>query len=154
MRVSSFTVPDTLRLEVSFDAGATVCSIDFNMQRGRAPVGERLDPELKARLDTIDDALDRQIYWLGWLHRQFRKYLPDESIIRYESIVESGGKALQVVRTEANLLDEPLTSQNKSKLYDRDGIFRIGEWLLESEGAYWESYTKESVERLLDPATS
>jgi hypothetical protein len=129
-------------------------SIDVNIQRGRAPAAEQFDSDLKARLDSIEDALDRQIYLLGWFHKQFRRHLPDESIIRYEAVVESGGKALDIIRPEAANLDEPLESQNKSKLYDREGMARIGERLLASDGAYWESYSRESVERLLDPATS
>ncbi|MGH8603034.1 MAG: hypothetical protein ACREXR_09780 [Gammaproteobacteria bacterium] len=125
-------------------------SIDFNAQRGHIPAAERLDSALKAKLAAIDDRLDRQIYVLGWFHRQFRSYLPEQSIISYESVIESGGKSLSVVRSEAKNLDEPLESQNSSKLYDYQNTLRIGERLLKSEGAYWESYTRESVERLLN----
>lgn len=134
---------------------ASWSSIDFNLQRGHIPAAERLDSNLKAKLAAIDDVLDRQIYLLGWFHGQFRRYLPEQSIIRYESIIESGGRALSVVRPEAEDLSEPLASRNRSELYDQQSMLRIGERLLKSEGAYWESYTKESVERLLElPASS
>jgi len=125
-------------------------SIDFNLQRGHIPAAERLDPELEAKLATIENALERQIYLLDWFHGHFRRHLPEECIIRYESVVESGGRALSVVRPEAKNLSELLESRNKSKLYDRQRILLISERLLKSEGAYWESYSKESVERLLD----
>lgn len=124
-------------------------SVAFGVQSGNARAAERLDPNLKARLAEIDDELDRQIYLLGWFHGQFRRYLPEEAIIHYESVMESGGRALSVVRPEAKDLIEPLESRNKSKLYDYRSMLRLGERLLNSEGAYWESYTKESVERLL-----
>ncbi|MGH3085953.1 MAG: hypothetical protein ACRDSJ_01380, partial [Rubrobacteraceae bacterium] len=133
---------------------ASWSSIDFSTQKGHAPAAERLDPDLKAKLAAIDDNLDRQIHLLGWFHGQFHRHLPEQSIIRYESVVESGGRVLSVVRPEAKDLSEPLESQNKSKLYDHHGILRIGERLLKSEGAHWESYTKESVERLLDELES
>ena len=55
-----------------------------------------------------------------------------------------------VVRPEARELNEPLESRNKSKLYDYEGMLRIGERLLKSEGAYWKLYSRESVERLLN----
>jgi hypothetical protein len=129
---------------------ASWSSVSFGVQNGHVPAAERLDPNLKAKLATIDDGLDRQIYLLSWFHRQFHNYLPEQSIIRYESVIESGGGALSVLRPEAKDLSEPLESQNKSKLYDRQGILRIGERLLKSEKAYWELYTKESVERLLN----
>ena len=129
---------------------ASWSSVAFNVQRGYARAAERLDSDLKEKLAAIDDGLDRQIYLLGWFHGQFRRYLPEQSIIRYESVIESGGGALSIVRPEAKDLSEPLESRNVSQLYDRQGILRIGERLLKSEGAYWESYTKESVERLLN----
>jgi hypothetical protein len=132
---------------------ASWSSVAFNVQSGHAGSAERLDPDLKAKLAAIDDSLDRQIRLLGWFHEQFRRYLPEQSIIRYESVIGSGGKVLSVVRPEAKDLREPLESRNKSKLYDHQVMLRIGERLLKSEGAYWESYTKGSVERLLELST-
>jgi hypothetical protein len=120
------------------------------LQSGHAPAAERLDSNLKAKLAAIDEDLDRQIHLLGWFHEQFRRYLPEQSIIRYESVIESGGKALSVVQPNAKSLSEPLESRNKNQLYDYQSMLRIGERLLKSEGAYWESYTKESVESLLN----
>jgi hypothetical protein len=129
---------------------ASWSSVDANERSGHAGGAERLDADLRANLAAIDDDLDRQIYLLGWFHGQFRRYLPEWSIIRYESIVESGGSALSVVRPEAEDLSEPMESRNKNKLYDYQSMLRIGERLLNSEGAYWEFYAKESVERLLN----
>jgi hypothetical protein len=132
---------------------ASWATVEFAVQRGRVPVAEGLDPELKAKLASIDDVLDRQIHILTWFHDRIRRYLPDEAIIRYESIVETGGKALAVVRPGAVSLAEPLQSQNTSGLYDRERMARIGERLLKSDGAHWQSYSKESVERLLGELT-
>jgi hypothetical protein len=132
---------------------ASWATVEFAVQRGRVPVAEGLDLELKAKLASIEDVLDRQIHILGWFHERIRRYLPDEAIIRYESIVETGGKALAVVRPGALSLAEPLQSQNTSDLYDRERMARIGERLLKSEGAHWQSYSKESVERLLEKLT-
>jgi hypothetical protein len=129
---------------------ASWSSIDVNVQSGHAGAAERLDSNLKAKLAAIGDDLDRQIYLLGWFHGQFRRYLPEQSIIRYESVTESGGRALSVVRPEAKDLSEPLESRNKNVLYDHRSMLRIAERLLKSEGAYWDSYTRDSVERLLD----
>jgi hypothetical protein len=125
-------------------------SVAFRVQRGYASAAERLNPGLRAKLAAIDNNLDRQIYLLGWFHGQYRRCLPDQSIIRYESVIESGGRALSIVQPEAKDLNELLESRNTSEHYDYQGMLRIGERLLDSEGAYWEFYTKESVERLLD----
>jgi hypothetical protein len=125
-------------------------SVSSGPQSGHASAAERLDSNLRARLATIDDKLDRQIYLLGWFYGQFHQYLPEHAIIRYETLVSSRGRALNVVRSEANELNEPMENRNANKLYDYEGMLQIGERLLASEGAYWEFYTRESVEQLLN----
>jgi hypothetical protein len=125
-------------------------SVDSGPQSGHANAAERFDPDLRAKLAGIDDELDRQISLLDWFYRQFRRYLPEQSFIRYESLVESGGRVLSVVRPEAASLGEPLENLNTNKLYDHQRMIRIGERLLECEGAYWDFYARGSVERLLN----
>lgn len=128
---------------------ASWSSVEFAVQQGHARNAERLDPSLRGELGVMDDELDRQILLLGWFHERIRRYLPAEAIIPYESIVETGGKALAVIRPAAASLEEPMRSQNTSSLYDHERMRRMGERLLNSDGAYWQSYTRESVERLL-----
>jgi hypothetical protein len=76
--------------------------------------------------------------------------LPEQNVIPYEDIVDSGGKALAVISPAAKELNETLSSRNLSDLYDRDSMLKLGENLLRSEGANWRFYTRESVERLLE----
>jgi hypothetical protein len=133
---------------------ASWSTVEFAVQQGHVPVAEGLDSDLKTALASIDDVLDRQIQVLIWFHERIRRYLPEEAIIRYESIVETGGKALAVVRPGAAALAEPLQSQNTSGLYDHERMLQIGERLLKSDGAHWESYSRESVEHLLGTLTT
>jgi hypothetical protein len=129
---------------------ASWSSVEFAIRDGHVPNAERLDPRLHADLARIDDVLDRQIHLLGWFHERIRRYVPEEAIIRYESLVETGGRALAVARPSAASLAEPLRNQNLSELYDRDHMLRLGERLLCSDGAHWESYARRDVEQLLD----
>ena len=129
---------------------ASWSSVEFNARSGYARAAERLDPALQAKLAAIDDDLDRQIGLLDWFHDRFRRHLPEASILRYESIVASGGQALAVVHPEAAWLREPMESRNTNTLYDHQSMIRIGERLLASEGAFWEWYTKDSVIALLN----
>jgi hypothetical protein len=69
--------------------------------------------------------------------------------LRYEDIVSSGGQALKVVHPAAGELGEPLESKNLNPLYDRREVLHLGERLLQSEGAYWNFYSRESVEKIL-----
>lgn len=129
---------------------ASWTSVPLPVQRGEFPIVERFDSDLKNKLAAGVDELDRQIQLLGWFHARFRRHLPQEAILRYEAIVETGGRALSVVHPLAVSLNEPLRSQNTSDLYDHEQMLRIGERLLCSEGPHWELYTKQSVEQLLE----
>ncbi|MBA2521004.1 MAG: hypothetical protein H0V24_15185 [Chloroflexia bacterium] len=131
---------------------ATIASwgtIEAGLRRGRSGPAGRVALDLNERMDRFDDPLDRQICLLGWFFEQFHRHLPERSIIQYETLVASGGRALSVVRPEAAQLDEPLTSRNTNELYDHQQMLRIGERLLKTDGAYWESYSKAQVEQLL-----
>ena len=101
------------------------------------------------RAKKSDDPVKRR---LSLFHLRFERYqqvLPEDHIIRYEDLVASGGRALKIISPAAQKLDEPLQSQNTNPLYDRDRMLRLGEKLLESEGAYWDFYTREDVEEIL-----
>ena len=41
-------------------------------------------------------------------------------------------------------------NKNLNPLYERDKVLRYGERLLESEGAYWNFYSRESVQEIMD----
>ena len=109
-------------------------------------LGERLGESRKEGADKIDQRLMR-------LHYTFERYqesLPGSHIIRYEDICSSRGKALEVIVPAAGGLDEPLENKNLNPLYPRDKVFRFGEKLLESEGAYWNFYSREDVEEIIN----
>lgn len=124
-------------------------SVDHNARDGRAPAAERYDKELKRELAATDDRIERQLRLLSWFFGRYRGTLPDENVVRYEEMVATGGGALAAIVSGARALDEPLFSQNLNAAYGRDEMRRLGERLLEWEGAMWAFYTKESVEKLL-----
>jgi hypothetical protein len=124
-------------------------SVDMPVQNGRAPFAEKVDPQLKATLDSIPDRVDRQFHLLSYFCDAYARHLPEERIIRYEEVVSTGGKTLEKITPRARLLDENLSSKNSSQLYSREKTQEIGRRLLDSEGGYWKFYTRESVEALL-----
>lgn len=87
---------------------------------------------------------------LSYIFERYEKFLPREHIIRYEDICVSGGKALEVIVPSAADLDVPLENKNANPLYDRERSLRVGERLLESEGVYWNFYTREEVQEIMD----
>ncbi len=124
-------------------------SLEHGVREGHVPAAERLDPALASRLAAIADDTDRQLALLGWFFEQFTRSLPASSIIPYENLVASGGRALAVIHPGAADLDASLDNHNTNPLYDREKTLRAGERLLQSDGAYWDLYSRASVEELL-----
>ena len=124
-------------------------SVRLAVQQGHVPVGEQIDAGLRAALSRIDDRHERQFYILEWFFDHFARLLPRSSILRYEDIVASGGRALSPAVAAAGSLDELLTSKNLNASYDIGQMRFLGEKLLGREGAFWEFYSRESVAELL-----
>ncbi len=124
-------------------------SVDIPARQGRVPKAELYDPELVRRLTAIESRLGRQLSLLDWWCERFELFLPQEQIVRYEDLVASGGRALAAIVPAAAGLDEALSGRNANELYDRKDVAEIGDRLLESDGAYWRFYPRESVEELL-----
>lgn len=124
-------------------------SLERGTQKGRFPLAEMYDEDLARRLDAEEDEAGRQLCLMSWFFERYSQELPEGSVIRYEEMVASGGKALSPLTPAAEALDEPLLSKNANPLYDRDEMLRLGERLLDREGAFWHFYSKESVEDLL-----
>ena len=124
-------------------------------RKDRTSARLKYDPDLNERREKAKsegaDVIDK---WLLRMHSNFERYeqsLPPENIIRYEDLCESSGRALQVIVPAAAELDEPLENKNLNPLYKkRAKLLRYGERLLQSEGAYWNFYTRESVEEIMD----
>jgi hypothetical protein len=123
-------------------------TVPFGHRDGHMPVAERLDPALHERLDAVPDAAARQLVLLDWLYARY-EHLPQERIIRYENIIDSGGGALAVVTPHARRLHRPLESRNRS--YDAAAMRELAERLLGSNGAYWRFYDRSSPTKLLKP---
>lgn len=125
-------------------------TVPFPGREGHHPLAEEIDPDLAGELAGISDRLERQIHLVGWFFERYRAVLPPERIIRYESIVETGGGALSAIAPGAAALDEPLESRNRAPVYDHSEMRRLGERLLETDGAYWDFYSRETVMELLE----
>ena len=133
---------------------ASTSTLQQDKRRKNPSAKRRYDPELGRRLqESKQEGADRIGQRLLRLHHAFERYqqvLPESHIIRYEDICSSRGRALEVIVPEASQLDEPLENKNLNPLYQRDKVLRFGERLLESEGAYWNLYSRESVEEIMN----
>ena len=120
----------------------------------RLSAAQMYDEDLRSEMVSIPrGTLEWRLRMMSWSFERFRRHLPAQNVIRYEEIVDSGGRTLDVMVPSADGLAVPLESKNLNRLYDRDGMLRLGEKLLESDGAYWSFYSRQSVEELLTQIT-
>lgn len=129
-------------------------SNNIAVRDGRAPAAEGVDPVLHAELNRIGSRDARQIHLLGWFFRRFHSSLPASHVIRYEDLITSGGRALQVITPGASALDEALESRNESPLYALERQEDLVARLLDSEGAYWRYYRREEIRAMSARAAS
>lgn len=127
---------------------ASWSSVAMPVQNGHAPAAEGLDAELRRALACLADKTERQLHLLSWFFEQYQRFIPASRILRYEELVGSGGASLQAITPSAQALREPLESRNVNPLYNQQLLQSLGERILATKGAYWQFYTKESVERL------
>ena len=122
-------------------------TLPFHITKGRSLVA-RLDIELAQGLAQLKDRLDKQIYILSWFYEKYI-FLPEQFILRYEGIISSQGKDLRVIESQIDTLREQLEDKNINKIYNRELMLILAEKLLNSDGAYWEFYSRESVKLIL-----
>jgi hypothetical protein len=124
-------------------------TVNVPVSNGHAPVAESLDTELAARLAGQEDRYQRQISLLSWYYEKYSRNLPETHIIRYEDIVSSSGRCLEVISPGATELSQALESRNKNVLYDADLIHKLGTMLLNTKGSFWDFYRQEDIEQLM-----
>jgi hypothetical protein len=111
---------------------------------GHVPMAEQLDRKLAGKLASLADRFDRQIFILSWMYEKF-SLLDARSLISYESIVGTGGKALSGILPEAEALSENLTSNNFSERYPHVPLDDLAKRLRKRGGAYFAYYPRETL---------
>jgi hypothetical protein len=123
-------------------------SIQAPVNDGHLPYGEAFDAELKSDLAAEPDRLGRQLIILKWYYSRYASLLPRDHVIRYEHVVESGGRALAVIDPAAATLAEPLESRNTSTLYDARLVCHLADRLLEDDSIYRSFYCRSDIDNL------
>jgi hypothetical protein len=120
-------------------------SVPMAVRDGRLGLPSSIAPLIAARLDAIDDRLERQLALLQWFYESFAQALPRRSVIRYEDLILSGGTALQPISPSAIGLDVALESRNAAPVYEREHMGKAGMMLLERGGPYTHFYSEQEV---------
>lgn len=125
-------------------------SVGAPVNRGRLPSGEAFDPVLKAALDAEPDRLERQMIILRWYFGRYAALLPRERVIRHEDIVSTGGRALSFIDPDAESLEVPLESRNRSPQYDASIVRLLADRVISAEHEFSPFYSHSDVAGLRD----
>jgi hypothetical protein len=122
-------------------------SVEFPVATGHAPAAEQIDRGLARMLAGIRDVHQRQIALLSWFFGQYREHIGADRVLRYEEIVASNGRAVEKISGSRGVVSGgmKLESKNNNKLYNRDTVMHLADLMLESDGAFWDFYTREDV---------
>lgn len=124
-------------------------SVDMNVSEGHVPAAEAFDKNLSNKLKNEKNKYVRQIIILDWCFSKYKANLNEMQILRYEKIIETGGKALSVICDAAKKLNEPLKSKNTSLLYDNSIRTVLAELLSDYNGCYFDFYDKKDFLKLI-----
>ena len=125
-------------------------TVDLPVARGRIPAGEQFDDVLRAALDAEPDVLRRQVEVLNWFFQQYDTYLDAGKVIRYEDLIDTGGRVLYQALGDLQASPEALVSRNDNTAYDAVDFERLLEALLERGGAWAEFYAASELAAVAD----
>lgn len=103
-------------------------TVDMPVNRGRMPMAEAFNPELKALLESEDDCLRRQVKLIGWLLDRYSA-LPAECILRYEDLVADPLRELSRLTANAQPPIRSLTAVDAETRYPGVDLRRLAEAL-------------------------
>lgn len=120
--------------------------VKFPIRSGRNPLARLMTPALFDRLERCEDRLDRQITYLDWYFEQYQRFLPQERVIRYEEMVGSGGRSLEMIASQAGNLSETLRSRDDNEHYNRSLLADIADRLSTFDGQMWHYYSRSTLD--------
>jgi hypothetical protein len=104
-------------------------TVDTSLREGRWPVAEAFAPDLREALDRVATPLARQIVLLQWILRVYRQ-LPDDRIVRYETVVQDPGLALAPLSGSVTSLTHPVRKTDPRARYPQVDLAVLSEALL------------------------
>ena len=121
-------------------------TVNLPVHRGRVPGAEQFDQELRISLEKEADVLRRQLVVLDWFFGRFRAHVPPGNIVRYEHLIESGGRALFRRLGHPGARHVDLKSRNASPLYHASTVDTLLRTLLERGGDWTHFYSPADCE--------
>lgn len=127
-------------------------TVAMPVRDGHSPHAEWFCEDLARQL-LVDDRRERQLRLLDWWFAQYAGILPDDRVLRYEDLISSGGRCLQIIVPQASDLDVDLQTRNDNAAYapvDRDELAKLV--LDRGSAAWWHYYARDEVEAMASTA--
>lgn len=125
-------------------------TVDFPVNRGRIPMGERFDPALGQKLDLLSGTLSRQLKVLDWFFARFRSYLERGRVITYEEVISTQGKVLSRIIGRAVESRSILNEQFYGGRLSSETLGLLRDALLTEPAIYEGFYSPEDINKLFD----
>lgn len=129
-------------------------TVDFPVNRGRVPMGERFDPALSQELDLLPETLSRQLKILEWFFSRFRSYLARDRVITYEEIISTQGRELSRITGRPVISSSFLSEQSYGRQLPAEKLLHLRDTLLAEPVIYDGFYSPDDVANLFDAAFS
>ncbi len=125
-------------------------SINAPIGHGRDHHLERRDPVLRHILQGHVDVLSKQLSILNWLFERYHEELENKFIIRYEDVIASQGKSLELICPNAQLQSQALKAGNTFIRHTRATFTHMRDSLLDSPGSWRNFYSQDDLIRIAD----
>lgn len=125
-------------------------TVDFPINKGRIPMGERFDPQLSQTLDQEGDVLARQLEILDWFFENFRSHLMGGRTICYEEVVSSQGEALSPILGRSVRSRTILREQFQARKLNVDQAVVLRDALLRRPEIYEDFYRPSEIRQMFD----
>jgi hypothetical protein len=120
-------------------------SVDFPVQQGRIPMGERFDKDLATALNECSDILERQMLVLEWFFAKFTQSLPSSNVIRYEEVIATNGSILESI-CQCAMPEQKLDEQLFNSGLGESELRILHDRLIQQPGIFHSFYSVEDID--------
>ena len=123
--------------------------VDLPVNQGHIPAGEMFCSELKEKLASISDRIDRQLYILEWFCERFATQLAGR-VLRYEEFVADVSSIGRCMRLNTSYQGNILSRTSRNSAYDRPVMEELYKRLMVFGDAIWSFYSLDQVDELME----
>lgn len=124
-------------------------TVEIPVSKGRISKSQWLSPEFHQMLLQKKDLLDRQLFILDWYFRQF-KALPTSHVIRYEEMINTGGKILCKIADNNLPFDPNLKDMHRLPPGGLPEANILLDKLMKYQGSWLDDYSETDIKEYLD----